>query len=39
MDFAGVSDFIALAAFTLWLGNGFSLPKNIGHPIVWWIFI
>ena len=33
-DFAGTSNFIVLAAFTLWLGNDFSLPKMLATLMV-----
>ena len=33
-DFAGTSNFIVLAAFTLWLGNDFSLPKILATLMV-----
>jgi steroid 5-alpha reductase family enzyme len=33
-DFAGASNFIVLAAFTLWLGNDFSLPKMLATLMV-----
>ena len=33
-DFAGTSNFIVLAAFTLWLGNDFSTPKLLATLMV-----
>mgnify|MGYP000414795612 CR=1 FL=1 len=33
-DFAGTSNFLVLAAFTLWLGNDFSLPKLLATLMV-----